>query len=180
MPSPIAHLLAGALVGVTGRAARNPHPRWHPPVALLLVCAGLAALPDSDLLLPITHRAATHSLVAVALVTILAAGVTGWVTGRLRWDVALVCGLAYSTHLLLDWLGTDTYAPRGIQILWPFDDRWFISGWDLFPRIERRAPFSAETIAINARAAVYEIATMVPTLAAAVYLRRKTHGAKRM
>ena len=174
MPSPIGHLLAGAFVAVAGsRAGAATGGRRGLPVVLALACAVLAALPDADLLFPVVHRAASHSLLAAGLVTIIAAGVTGWVTGRVDWTAAVLCGLAWASHLLLDWLGADTNPPRGIQMLWPFSDTWFISGWDLFPRIERRDPLSAATILINARAAVLEIAAMGPPLAAAIYLRRR-------
>ena len=34
--------------------------------------------------------------------------------------LALATGLAYATHTLLDWLGTDASPPIGIMALWPF------------------------------------------------------------
>ena len=34
---------------------------------------------------------------------------------------------AYGSHLLLDWLGTDTAPPRGIMALWPFTDAYYIA-----------------------------------------------------
>jgi membrane-bound metal-dependent hydrolase YbcI (DUF457 family) len=146
----------------------------------------LAALPDADLLIPGFHRTATHSVTATLLVIIVAVAVTGWVISRrgpatnlddqLRprlsntgyvWRVALICGIAHASHLLTDWLGTDLSAPSGIQLLWPFDDRWFISGWNLFPRIERRQMFNTATILLNLKAALWEIAALVPVVFAA-------------
>jgi membrane-bound metal-dependent hydrolase YbcI (DUF457 family) len=181
MPSPIGHLLAGAAIAVGGRAPEPSGRRTSPDAApwLLPLGAMLAALPDADLLFPVAHRGATHSVTAAALVFIIAAAVTGWVTGRVSWRIAALCGLAYASHLPLDWLSADTYPPRGIQMLWPFSDTWFISELDLFPRIERRQPFSIPTMTANAWAAVVEIVVMAPVLAAIAYVRgrrQKTRG----
>lgn len=177
MPSPIGHALSGAVV-----AFALAHPSVAPTARRLgawklpLACAGLAAIPDADLLLPIVHRAATHSVTAVALVLIIAMVVTGWVTGRVSRHIAVICALAYASHLLLDWLNVDTNPPRGIQALWPFDDRWFISDLDLFPRIERRQPFSPETMAANLQAAVIEILVLGPVAWLAWWARRRGGG----
>jgi hypothetical protein len=133
---------------------------WKLPLA----CAALAAIPDVDLLLPIPHRSVTHSVTAVALISIIAIVVTGWVTGQVSKRLIVACAVAYASHLLLDWLSVDTNSPRGIQVLWPFNDRWFISDLNLFPRVERRQPFSPETMAGNLWAAVVEVLIMGPAL----------------
>ena len=159
MPTPIGHALAGLAVAWSverpnaaqplGRALARP---------LTLVCIALAVLPDIDLLYPPMHRTATHSIGAAILVTIIAAGVTGWVTGRIAWRVALVCAAACASHMITDWLGADrNYAPYGIQMFWPFDKGWYISGWDVFLPVERRNPFSAATIRTNIAAAIREV-----------------------
>ncbi len=131
-----------------------------PTPALLATGALLAVLPDLDLLYEPLHRAASHSVTAVALTIILAAGVTWWVTGRARWGMAVVCGAAYASHLLLDWLGEDFNTPRGIQLLWPASDAWFHSGWDLFRGTERARPLSLPSLLHNLRTAVQEMATL--------------------
>jgi membrane-bound metal-dependent hydrolase YbcI (DUF457 family) len=181
MPSPIGHTLAGIAVALMGDRRLTAGIRSTLSRPLVLACAALAALPDLDLVVPGAHRTATHSVTATLFIMIVAAVVTGWVTGRDGRDVlrtALMCGLAHASHLLTDWLGTDLSAPSGIQLLWPFDDRWFISGWNLFPRIERRQMFSTATILINIKAAVWEIAAFVPVLVAAWWLRRRS-GSRR-
>jgi membrane-bound metal-dependent hydrolase YbcI (DUF457 family) len=154
---------------------------------LTLVCAGLAAAPDLDLFfpyrfLPYRHRAITHSLGAVILIFIVAIAVTGWVTwwsspGRqasasprpaapglpvLR--IGLICAAAYGSHLLLDWLGADTSRPYGLQALWPFSDRWYISGLDLFPETERRDILSMAALRRNLLAVSCESAILLPVL----------------
>src|SRR5437016_4805650 len=132
MPSPIGHTLAGVATAwsmerLPGGAFRRAS--WN----LTLACAALGALPDIDLLYIPLHRTATHSLTAVALVTIIVAGVTRWVTGRTRWSVAAMCGAAYGSHLALDLVGSDPNWPSGIQALWPFSDHFYISAWTIFP-----------------------------------------------
>jgi inner membrane protein len=127
-------------------------------------------LPDLDLATP-AHRSFSHSIGAVILVTIIAAAVTGWVTRRTGYRtssglsiarVAAMCGLAYATHVLLDWLAVDTRTPFGLQALWPFSKEYYLSGANLFPRTERRALLSAPTFRTNLIAFVWELALMLP------------------
>jgi membrane-bound metal-dependent hydrolase YbcI (DUF457 family) len=160
MPSPVGHALAGATIawGITpGR----------PLVAL--VCAGLAAAPDLDLVVPQGHRMASHSVAAVAVVTIVTIMVTRQVTSRRCWPVVVACAAAYSSHLLLDWLAIDPSPPRGLQLLWPFTDRWYISGLDLFHGTARRNIFSGASLRTNALAIAQELAMLLP---AALVVRR--------
>jgi hypothetical protein len=126
---------------------------------LLVACGAIAVLPDFDLLYIPIHRTVTHSFVATAFVTIIAAAVTGWVTGRVDWLIAMACGLAHLSHIVLDWMGQDLGRPEGLQVLWPFSDRWFISGWDVFRSTQRRDPFSIPTIIHNLKTAILEILT---------------------
>jgi membrane-bound metal-dependent hydrolase YbcI (DUF457 family) len=165
MPSPIGHALGGVAVAWTADALDGR--RTPPP--LVALAAGLAALPDMDLLVPGTHRTATHSFAAVGFVLIVAAFVTGKVTAdpRLRghWRVAILCTAAFGSHLLFDWLGADRFPPRGIQLLWPFSDRWFISDWDIFRQTARQHFFTAAIVRQNIVAVAQELAIMVPVLA---------------
>ncbi len=179
MPSPIGHALAGAAIAFGSAPAigiRNP---GAPPDSrrlriLTITCAALAALPDIDLAAPYTHRTITHSLVATAVITIIAAVVTGQVTTRFVWRTTTICAAAYASHLLLDWLAVDDVPPRGLQVLWPFSDRWFISDWDLFRGTARREIFSAASMRANVLAVVQEIATLGPIAALAWLVGVKT------
>jgi membrane-bound metal-dependent hydrolase YbcI (DUF457 family) len=147
--------------------------RWLP------IAVVLAAAPDLDLLVHGAHRTATHSVTAMLLVTIVAAAVTGQVTslgasrfgGHARWRVALLCGLSYGSHLLLDWLAADNYPPRGIQLLWPFSSRWFISDLDLFRQTARQEFFTAPIIRQNLVAVAQEGLILLPILAVLAYAR---------
>ncbi len=131
--------------------------------------------PDLDLFLS-SHRTATHSATAVAIVTIVAAVVTGWVTRHRHLPttrVALMCGAAYAGHLLLDWLAVDHTPPFGLQLFWPFSRAWFISGADLFLQTERRRLFSADSLRTNLLAMAWETAILLPILLALWLVRVK-------
>ena len=156
---------------------------WRLPVA----CALCAALTDIDLLYMPTHRTATHSVPVAVVLTIVAVVVTGWVTPIRDWCrryfgvesgtviVGLACGLAWSSHILLDWLGADANPPYGVQAFWPFSERWFFSGVNVFPGTQRRDPLSTRAMLINLRAAVQETLMMGSVAAAAWWFStRKT------
>lgn len=175
MPSPIGHVLAGTAVVWAADAID----RRASSVGLVATCAVLAAAPDLDLVLPRYHRSFTHSVTAVAVLFIIAAAVTGRVNhsraagGQARWRVAVLCACAYASHLLLDWLGADTLPPVGLQVFWPFVDRFFASGLDLFAQTERRHPFSGPTLVQNLWAAAQEIAILGPVVLLAWLVRVK-------
>jgi membrane-bound metal-dependent hydrolase YbcI (DUF457 family) len=180
VPSPIGHALAGAAIAWSIRGTTS----WKLPVA----CAVCAALPDIDLLYMPTHRTVTHSVPVAVLMTIVVAVVTGWVNPIRDWAgrrfgvgsqtfvVGLACGLAWSSHILLDWLGADASPPFGVQAFWPLSDAWFFSGFDLFPGTERRQPFSTRALLINLRAAVQETLIMGTVLLAVLAVRSRRSG----
>jgi hypothetical protein len=154
MPSPIGHALAGAATA----CALVPRPDRR----LVAAAAILGALPDIDLVLPVPHRTLTHSVGAVITVTIIAAVVTGQVTRQSIWRTALVCGAAYASHLLLDWLGTDHYFPYGLTLWWPVSDRFYVSGWDVFRQTARQHLFTRSSMTVNAKAIAQEVALLGP------------------
>ena len=181
MPSPIGHALGGVAAAWTADLVDGRRGERH---RLLLLYMALAAAPDLDLLVPGSHRMATHSLFAMLLVFIIAAAVTAQVTprrasrfggqahlrtsrfgGQARWRTAAMCAAAYGSHLLLDWLGADNVPPRGIQLLWPVSDRWFISDLDLFRQTARQHFLSPAIMRQNAIAVAQELAIMVPVVA---------------
>jgi membrane-bound metal-dependent hydrolase YbcI (DUF457 family) len=190
MPSPLGHALGGiaaawAIDLVPGRrvwrtAAGGASLYDQAGGSFTLFCAGLAVLPDADLLFGV-HRTATHSISAAVLVTIVAAVVTGRVTRdrAVVHRVALTCGAAYATHLLLDWLAADRYSPYGIQLWWPFSGEWLISGLDVFPQTERHRLWSAASMRTNLNAFVCETATLLPIVVAlwVAKLRLERHPA---
>ena len=165
MPSPIGHALAGIAVSwtVAPRAGRR----------LTLAAAGLGALADIDLVLPVQHRTVTHSVGAVIAATIIAAVVTSRVTRLPAGRVVLVCAAAYASHLLLDWLGVDHYFPYGLTVLWPFSDRFYISGWDVFRQTARQHLFTWSSLIVNVQAIAQEVALLGPIVWALWLVRVK-------
>jgi membrane-bound metal-dependent hydrolase YbcI (DUF457 family) len=186
MPSPIGHALAGVAAAwiadlVPGNRAWRTAPQsatWYRRAGngLTVVCAGLAAAPDADLVvLPFFegHRTFTHSLAAMTAVGVIAA----FAATRMRLPVArvaLMSAAAYGTHLLLDWLGTDNYAPRGLQLFWPFDDRWFISEWNIFLQTRRYDLLSPPIIRQNLMAIATEITMLAPIVFVIWLLRSRS------
>jgi membrane-bound metal-dependent hydrolase YbcI (DUF457 family) len=182
MPSPIGHALGG--VAAAWSAERIPAGESAGPIStrLTLVCAVLGAAPDLDLLVPGLHRTVTHSVGATIVTSIIAAGVTGWVTRNSGWKsgavfrIAAICGAAYASHILLDWLATDSNPPSGIQALWPFSHQWFIASWTIFPMTERTNAFSWHALAINARALGTEVIILGPVVLGLGVLRARKAG----
>src|SRR5262245_42434805 len=123
MPSPVGHALAGTAIALVAERVRTLAPSGIDerlangggldPVsrgssrlpAYLFACIALAALPDLDLLYQPIHRSITHSLGSTLIVIIVATLVTGWVTGKRSIAVGMLCGIAWGSHTLMDWLG---------------------------------------------------------------------------
>ena len=183
MPSPIGHALAGVAVAWTAdlipgdRAWRTTGYR-RAGGGLTLICAGLGAAPDLDLIFSGTHRTATHSLLAALIVGLFAAALAANAR-RPVLRVALMCAAAYGSHLLLDWLGADHYPPRGIQALWPISQEWYISGIDVFRQTARLRIFTRESMMTNVRAIGQEIAILGPTVAVLFLVRRSLFCVRR-
>jgi inner membrane protein len=121
--------------------------------------------PDLDLLVGL-HSMYTHSVAAVVLAVVVAR----WLdrSRGTRW--ALACGAAVASHILLDWLGSDTTAPIGVMALWPFSPAYYQSSLFVFPAVSRR--FGEWSFVMqNARAAVWEIAILMPLTVAVGWLR---------
>ena len=114
--------------------------------------------------------------VAALIAGLVAAGVSP-AKGRLR--LALACAAAYGSHILLDWLGTDTSAPIGIMALWPFATGYFEAGLHLFPAVSRRY-WQPELFWLqNLRALVTELLILGPVLVAVWISRRRSRGTTR-
>jgi membrane-bound metal-dependent hydrolase YbcI (DUF457 family) len=181
MPSPIGHALAGVAVAWTADLVSGDRNWRAAPVSgtwyqragggLTLICAALGAAPDLDLAFA-AHRTMTHSFTAVMAVAVVAAAIAAG-AGRPIARVTLTCAAAYGSHLLLDWLGADFYPPRGLQLLWPFSDEWYISGLDIFRQTARLRIFTRGPMLTNVRAIVQELAILGPIVAALWLVRVK-------
>ncbi|HMB78594.1 MAG TPA: metal-dependent hydrolase [Vicinamibacterales bacterium] len=181
MPSPIGHALAGLAAAWTadlipGDRAWRTAPATAPFYlragdGLTLLCAGLGAAPDLDLAF-IAHRTVTHSIGAVFFVGLFAAALAANAKRPIA-RIALMCAAAYGSHLFLDWLGTDFYPPRGIQLMWPINSEWYISGIDVFRQTARLRVFTHGPMMTNIRAVLQEIAILGPTVVALWLVRVK-------
>jgi inner membrane protein len=192
MPSPIGHALAGITVGMLCAPAlrrrsapdpvsRPPHPGDAAPhrfarrrvvsaSALPAACAAIALVPDLDLLFG-THSTYTHSLGAVVLAYFVAR-----VPARQPPAVALALALAWATHLLLDWLGSDTSAPIGIMALWPFTTEHYQSSLYVFDAISRRYWMGQTFVLQNLKAVTRELLILGPIVWLAARVARGRHG----
>jgi hypothetical protein len=192
MPTPVGHALGGlafgwliagagptAAAGVGGESAvgqvrRQLRHSWRRAV----VFAVFGAFADIDLLFH-AHSTYTHSVGAAML-----AGLVAFVVALARDDgargggarvraaaiIALACGAAYGSHVLLDWLGVDNSPPLGVTALWPFSSAWYYSGVDLFPAVDRRY-WLPGFVMQDAKALAVELIVLVPFTALVLWLR---------
>lgn len=136
MPTPVGHTIAGIGVYVLCTKGRDLDR------TLLVASIGSACFADVDFGLGFLagrnlHHYFTHSLGFTALFT-AAAYVLLRLSGRdrPRFDT-LVLGLSYLSHVLLDLLSKDTAPPYGLELLWPFSERFVISPVLVFDDIWR-------------------------------------------
>jgi membrane-bound metal-dependent hydrolase YbcI (DUF457 family) len=146
MPSPVGHALGGIAAGVrlTGASRRS-----------LWILAAIGAAADVDLLFG-AHRGISHSIGAA-----VGAGLLVWAIARSwRWGVAALC--AWGSHVLLDWLGADSWPPLGIPALWPFSDAYYRAPFPIFPSVSRQYWLGMRFLAFNALALSVELAMLLP------------------
>jgi len=117
-------------------------------------------LPDADFLLG-WHSRYTHSIGAALAVVVIAR----YASRVASWRMAVAIGAAYSSHVILDWLGTDTTPPIGIMALWPVTTDYYQSDLYWFPAIWRT--YQAGFWVHNIAAAVWETLVLGPIAAAA-------------
>jgi hypothetical protein len=153
VPSPVGHLLGGAIVG-----------QAVAPSALLL-CAMAGAAPDVDFLWG-RHNQETHSLGAA-----LIAGLVLFAWKR-QPRLAIAVTIAWASHVLFDWLGSDTTPPLGVMALWPLCNDYFFANAFFFEAISRRY-WLDNFWTHNLWAVALEIAILAPPLAALTLLRRR-------
>lgn len=171
MPSPIGHGLAGLIVHAVSAERDALHSRKR---ALLL--AGVAAAPDLDLLLRWLdgqghHRGYSHSLGAAILAGALVAVVARLARQPRPAALGLAAGLAWLSHVGLDFLGSDSLAPYGIMALWPVSDRSVAAPIPIFMDIGRTLNWA--TVWQNAAAAAWEAVVLLPLLMAVVRWRQR-------
>lgn len=139
MPSPVGHALGGVLAAlVVGPVSRNARTSRHEairavatsPAVLIGALAGV--LPDLDFLWG-RHNMETHSLGAALLAAFLS-----WLWWRGQARLAVVVALAWASHVLFDWLGSDDTPPLGVMAFWPLSSSFHFAHAYVFEAISRR------------------------------------------
>jgi membrane-bound metal-dependent hydrolase YbcI (DUF457 family) len=153
MPSPIGHALGGAIVALV---APPTHADRMSPARALLWPTAAAVLPDLDFLWG-RHSMETHSLAAAASAGLV---VLAWTRGRGR-RLAVMVALAWASHVLFDWLGSDDTPPLGVMALWPFTSDFYFAHAYVFEAISRRT-WLPNFWSHNLRAVAQEIAMLGP------------------
>jgi len=148
MPSPVGHALGGLLAGLSVLPA--------PSRAGLVVAAAAAVFPDIDFLWG-RHNMETHS-VGAALLAGLA--VLAWTGGR-QASLAVAVTLAWASHVLFDWLGSDDTPPLGVMALWPWSSDFYFGDAYVFDAISRRH-WLPGFVRHNVLAVVRELGLLVP------------------
>jgi membrane-bound metal-dependent hydrolase YbcI (DUF457 family) len=147
MPSPLGHALGGVIVG-----------QLVTPSALLL-CAAAGVAPDLDFLWG-RHNMETHSLGAAVLAGL---SVLAWNRGR-HPRLALAVTLAWSSHVLFDWLGSDDTPPLGVMALWPLSSNFYFADAFIFEAISRRY-WLPNFVSHNLWAVIKEVLILGPVVA---------------
>ena len=129
---------------------------------VLVILAAVA--PDLDFLWG-RHNQETHSL-AAAIVAGLA--VFAWKKDP---RLAIAVALAWVSHVLFDWLGSDTTPPLGVMALWPLSSEYYFSNAFFFEAISRRY-WLDNFYTHNAWALIREILILGP-IAVLLYWRRR-------
>jgi membrane-bound metal-dependent hydrolase YbcI (DUF457 family) len=181
MPSPVGHALGGLIVGLAvlplPKAPTTPgapevldsKARWvhrvlgTPYLAALATVTAAACLPDIDFLWG-RHAMETHSVGAAVV-----AGVVVAAFAR-RADLALASTLAWCSHILFDWLGSDDFPPIGVMALWPFTDTFYFANAFVFDTISRRYHLPGFWVH-NLRAVAKEVLLLAPPVVALLWWR---------
>jgi inner membrane protein len=169
VPSPIGHALAGVIAGSLASLPNQDRVRR----IAFYAAAGMAA--DLDLLVG-AHSGPSHGIGAALIV-----GAVTWAivrgAGRRRSALAACAiALAYASHTLLDWLGTDSSPPIGIMALWPFSHQYYESPWHVFMAISRRYWLPAFWT-FNLLALGRELLILIPLAGIVFAMRRKSTSA---
>lgn len=126
-----------------------------------------AVLPDIDFAWG-GHNRETHSLGAAILA---GAAVLTWTRGR-NLRLALAVSLAWSTHVLFDWLGSDDTPPLGVMALWPLSSTFYFADAFVFEAISRRY-WLPNFVGHNAVAVGKEIVLLAPLAAGILWVRKR-------
>lgn len=163
MPSPIGHTIAGFCGYLLAPKGSIPKPQMNTLLASIVI----ANLPDIDILPglllgnpPMFHRQGTHSIAAGIIAGMLVVMLGRWqklskksILKLGAWTTALYC-----SHIFLDLLVTDLSPPRGVQLLWPFSNAYFISPVTVFGGFDYFDP------AVGMLRSMLNVSNLIPVL----------------
>mgnify|MGYP000535911898 CR=1 FL=1 len=166
MPSPIAHTLAAYAALVIARPSILADRQSNSiAVGTAFVCGALA---DADFAMTVLthnrvwgHHYFSHSIPFVLFFTAICYLALRLLRKTPVWEYAWLAGLAYATHLLLDYFTEDGSRPYGIPLLWPFTGHHFMAPVNIFYSIHRgdlQAIFGPH----NLKAIIVEIVVLSP------------------
>jgi hypothetical protein len=89
-----------------------------------------------------------------------------------RRDLAVACALAWLSHVLFDWLGSDDFPPIGVMALWPFSNEFYFAYAFVFDAISRRYALPGFWWH-NLRAVMKEIALLAPPTVLVLWWRAR-------
>jgi membrane-bound metal-dependent hydrolase YbcI (DUF457 family) len=175
MPSPLGHAIAGLTVHVA--TARDEAELSEPRRIGVVTLAALA--PDVDFLFRLFdgrnhHQQETHSL-GFAVLAALGCALAFRLARRPRpLATAAAVGLAWLSHVMLDYLNNDSNPPIGLMALWPLSRDYYKFPWPIFLDIGRSLSWA--TVRNNLLAAAWETVVLLPLFALAWRLRRQRLG----
>lgn len=171
MPSPVGHALGGLIVGLVCDAQASGAARSSVRAVftsrIVAASAVAAVLPDLDFLWG-RHNMETHSLGAAVL-----AGLVMWLWRGGHARIAVSIALAWASHVLFDWLGSDDTPPLGVMAWWPFSSSFYFAHAYVFEAISRRYWLDGFW-AHNLGAVVREVMMLGPVLAALALWRLRS------
>ncbi len=126
--------------------------------------------PDLDFLWG-RHNMETHSLGAAVLAGLV---VLAWTNGRAP-RLALAVTLAWASHVLFDWLGSDATPPLGVMALWPVTSEFYFAYAYVFEAISRRTHLP-NFWPHNLWAVAKEVLMLAPVVVGMWALRRRGRG----
>ena len=143
MPSPLAHSVSGYILA-------KFLPVKHPKISRAgkwsmqsLYPVFVAIVADFDFIPQIItgesyHRGLTHSLFFALVFSVIISSVVSYLGKYSYQQILLFTALIYSSHLFLDFF---TAGGKGIQVFWPFIDRFFQSPISIFPAVHHSRGF---------------------------------------
>lgn len=182
MSSPIGHSLLGASFYYLINHSLGLGRKWKQ--LIFYVFASLA--PDFDFIPGIFvgaankyHHGASHSLGAAIIFAIFMALIFKWKKLLSFRTAFLIFFILYFVHVLVDMAAVDLRPPIGVELLWPFSSKYFISPIIVFPPVHKKDLmdlFSIDNIVTGA----IEIAIFLPILVVSYWYRKSNLSASKI